>query len=616
MTEKNFNVYSFNANGLGEKNKRSTILNWIKTHHQGVLFLQETHSFENSEESWKQDSYSRNIYFSHGTSVSRGVCIILPKNADVQILEKISDLNGRLLLLHAIINSMELILVNIYAPTKDKIKEQSAFVHYVHDTLINFIGKTIIIGGDWNIYLDPKKDKTGGIEGVKSESSKTLSTMIEHLGLIDIYRFLHPHGKHFTWRNKGRSGLVQSRLDFFLVSQHLKYQKLNNKHFPGLMSDHSLINLSFNQISSWNRGRGFWKLNLSLLKDLDYVKRVNEELEKLGEQSKDFKNKSLFWDFVKCKIRGLTVSYASYKSKKRKEKEILLLKQLQELEVKVSETPTPEYLNQFTEIKSELENFYNEKTKASMIRARADFIENDEKNTKYFLDIEKRNYSVKCIKCLKTPSGQITDEEKILEEEKRFYKKLYSENDKDINYRQAESYFLENEVPKLSHDKKMFCDQDIHENECKKALSELKNNKTPGCDGLPVEFYKFFWNRLQTLILDSFHWSFQNRELSLDQKRGIINLVPKPGKDLCQLKNWRPISLLNVDYKILTKVLAIRLQSCLDEIICSDQVGYIKNRFIGENIRTTVDIMTYCKMKKLPLLITQIDFEKAFDSLS
>ena len=90
----------------------------------------------------------------------------------------------------------------------------------------------------------------------------------------------------------------------------------------------------------------------------------------------------------------------------------------------------------------------------------------------------------------------------------------------------------------------------------------------------------------------------------------------KTGKDLCQLKNWRPISLLNVDYKILTKILAIRLQSCLDEIICSDQVGYIKNRFIGENIRTTVDIMTYCKMKKVPLLITQIDFEKAFNSLS
>ena len=87
---------------------------------------------------------------------------------------------------------------------------------------------------------------------------------------------------------------------------------------------------------------------------------------------------------------------------------------------------------------------------------------------------------------------------------------------------------------------------------------------------------------MKHLLLDSFHWSFKNNELSLDQSRGIITLVPKPGKDLCQLKNWCPISLLNVDYKILTKVLAIRLQACLDGIISPDQVGHIKNRFIGE----------------------------------
>ena len=151
------------------------------------------------------------------------------------------------------------------------------------------------------------------------------------------------------------------------------------------------------------------------------------------------------------------MSYASYKSKERKLREQLLLKQLQDLEVKVSETPAPEYLNQYTEIKSELEEFYKKTAKASMIRATADFIENDEKNTKYFLNMEKRNYSVKCIKCLKTPFGKITEEEKILQEEKRFYEKLYSESDKDINCRQAEKSCLDTvEIPKISGDKKYY----------------------------------------------------------------------------------------------------------------------------------------------------------------
>ena len=104
--------------------------------------------------------------------------------------------------------------------------------------------------------------------------------------------------------------------------------------------------------------------------------------------------------------------------------------------------------------------------------------------------------------------------------------------------------------------------------------------------------------------------------LSSDQRRGVITLVPKKGKDLCMLKHWRPISLLNVDYKILTNVLAMRLQTVLDKIISHDQVGYIKGRFIGVNIRTCADILTYCQNTGKKGLIAQIDFQKAFDTVN
>lgn len=169
MAENIFCINSFNANGLRDRNKRKAILNWINTHHKGITFLQETHSIDNLEDAWKEDSQSKYVYFSHGTSVARGVCVILPSKADVQILNEISDTNGRFLLLHVIISNMELVLVNIYAPTKDKIIEQTAFISYVHDTLVNFVDKTIVIGGDVNIYMDPKRDKSGGISEVKSE---------------------------------------------------------------------------------------------------------------------------------------------------------------------------------------------------------------------------------------------------------------------------------------------------------------------------------------------------------------------------------------------------------------------------------------------------------------
>ena len=104
-------------------------------------------------------------------------------------------------------------------------------------------------------------------------------------------------------------------------------------------------------------------------------------------------------------------------------------------------------------------------------------------------------------------------------------------------------------------------------------------------------------------MYDSYTWAFENKTLSADQKRGIITLVPKKGKNLCQLKNWHPISLLNVDYKILTKVLAMCLQN-VNKIISTDQVGYITGRYMGTNIRTTADILNYCKSKMMnkPLL--------------
>ena len=104
-------------------------------------------------------------------------------------------------------------------------------------------------------------------------------------------------------------------------------------------------------------------------------------------------------------------------------------------------------------------------------------------------------------------------------------------------------------------------------------------------------------------------------ELSIDQRRGVISLIPKKDKDIRRLKNWRPISLLNTDYKILTKTLATRLKIVLPTVIHPDQVAYLKGRYIGQNIRTIVDIMNFTEEKNMEGLIAFLDFEKAFDSI-
>ena len=86
----------------------------------------------------------------------------------------------------------------------------------------------------------------------------------------------------------------------------------------------------------------------------------------------------------------------------------------------------------------------------------------------------------------------------------------------------------------------------------------MDNGKSPGTDGFTVDWYKFFWCDIKSFVFDSLNFAYTKGELSVDQHRGIITLIPKKGKSRTLLKNWRPISLLNTDYKILTKALATR----------------------------------------------------------
>jgi len=105
--------------------------------------------------------------------------------------------------------------------------------------------------------------------------------------------------------------------------------------------------------------------------------------------------------------------------------------------------------------------------------------------------------------------------------------------------------------------------------------------------------------------------------LSISQHQGIISLIPKKKKkkNTRYLKNWRPVSLLNIDYKIATKTIARRVEKVLPNIIHPCQLGYVKGRFIRESIRLIADIMDFTKPKNIPGVAVFLNFEKAFDSI-
>ena len=105
-----------------------------------------------------------------------------------------------------------------------------------------------------------------------------------------------------------------------------------------------------------------------------------------------------------------------------------------------------------------------------------------------------------------------------------------------------------------------------------------------------MEFYKTFWDLIGDLLIASFNESLAKGTMSPSQRQAVITLIEKKDQDRCDIKNWRPISLLNVDAKIASKVIAERMKRLLPGLIHHNQSGYIPGRNISENILDIMDI--------------------------
>ncbi len=212
----------------------------------------------------------------------------------------------------------------------------------------------------------------------------------------------------------------------------------------------------------------------------------------------------------------------------------------------------------------------------------------------------------------------IKEPKNILNEEKKYFEKLYSEGEleNDIFTKLCDLFTKNNKIPKICDIERGLCDSDLLEAEILATLKLLQNGKSPCSDGLTAEFYKFLWIDIRLFLVDSIKYLIENGELSIEQKWGIITLIPKKEKNRLFLINWKPITLLNVDYKILAKSLANRLCKVLPHIINEDQTGYIKGRFIAYNIWQIEDVIIYGELNHKPGLILTVDFEKVFDSIN
>ena len=252
-----------------------------------------------------------------------------------------------------------------------------------------------------------------------------------------------------------------------------------------------------------------------------------------------------------------------------------------------------------------------------MVRSRLQWVSEGERPSRFFCALENSNYTDKTIKSLVRQDQTCTKNQiEILNELQKFYQNLFKSNDSALKDCNLKMLLKDVHVKVLSDNQAKLMEGYLTTTELSIALKNTKNNKTPGLDGFPSEFFKVFWKDLKYIITKALNSSYDKGLLPLSLRQCVITCLPKKGKSRKYIKNWRPLSMLSVIYKLASAAIANRIKPCLNDIIDTSQSGFVPGRYIGECTRLIYDIMKFTEDSNVPGMLVSIDFEKAFDSIS
>ena len=267
----------------------------------------------------------------------------------------------------------------------------------------------------------------------------------------------------------------------------------------------------------------------------------------------------------------------------------------------------------YDKCKQDLEEIYDI-VEGTRIRSRCQWCEEGEKSPKFFLNLEKFNGTRSQIRKIIVNDQDIADPNKILNEIGNFYESLFKKGDSKPPS-QINDFLDKVQLPKLNITEINECDNELSEKELYISLMSIQKNKSPGNDELTKEFFVAFWEDIKDVFINSCRTTKLKKELSTSQRQAIIKLIEKKDKDKRFIKNWRPISLLKLDYKIIFKALASKVKKVLPNLISPQQMAYVENRFIGESGRLIADIIEITDVINKERFLVTMDSEKAFDSL-
>ena len=609
-------ILTLNVHGLRNYKKRKDIIShfWFPLTGTSphILFLQETHSTSECEKFWTQDFQSRNVIFSHNTASSGGLLVVIRQGVPFTLRQSI--VLPSYIIVNCIIAGEEFVLVNVYNTLFGKCNYRQMLLEWFNNLWTDvqkFPAHRILLGGDFNLQLDA----VNNLNNVQKVGSEIFSEFLQETDLGDCWSILHPTDRRFTFYHTLKQVLRGSRLDYVLVSPLLLNYLYSCSIGTCYQSDHCSVEAVF-WMNRNPRGLGVFRFPDYLLSDSVYCEVITSLIDDIVKECIE-DSPSALWDRTKLAIQNRTREYLSC-SKAHLKEYAQLSSEIQDLQGVLDEWidldgPTDDLAREITQKSVELEKLkenINKPQKASNI-ARSQVFEDT--CSKYFFK-KVKGIAGALRQLFDNTDNLVSNDAEILQLCSAFYADLFAQDNPPSC--KLSNYTTPPPQRTLTQEQCTALAAPITKDDVEYSLRHMKKGKSPGCDGLTVAFYLRFWPVIGDLVFDSISYAQEVGSFTTFQRLGVLKLLPKPSKDPWLVTNLRPITLLNLDYKLFTKTLADRMKEVLPTLLHTDQTGFVKGRLMGNNVLDIYALIAMAdELDNDDIVFLSLDIHKAFDSI-
>lgn len=517
-------------------------MQYLNRHKVDIALLQETH-LPRSDVTTFATSWGQHRYFANYSSYARGTAILIHKRLPFHLRYLCNDPAGRYMIVAGVLLDHALTLVCVYAPNTDDpcfFQDLYAQLHKISDT-------PILMGGDFNMLLNTSIDSSSISSSTKPKSLPILTDICDSYALKDAWRTHFPHdagythysGYHDTW----------TRIDHWWLSSPSYTWLRSMAVLPRTLSDHSplLLQLAIPLPEGYERQ---WRFPSRALSDDAFHAEIRDAIEEYFRLNTDTVDTwATLWEAFKAFIRGVCISKRGGILRSLQAELRSLETALAGVDTQLLTDPDPALLKrrhalllEFREVAERESSFLGKYHTARKYGE-------GERPGRTLAQLLKPPYSKAYITELQADGSQtLTTTESIREAFLSYYSTLYSTS-ADPNLANQEAYLSEIALVYLEKNMQEFLAEPFTAEEVISAIEAINGSTAPGLDGFTGDFYKSFKDLLAPKLVEMYAESLEQNRLPPTLREAVIVLLPKPGKDATQCTSYRPLSLLNLDYK-------------------------------------------------------------------